>query len=156
MSNNKRSNINFKQKMKNVAREMKSNFVVTTYKKTFDSFSAGIDELRTTCPLAATILGDGELTTTTSARKLLGAFNDKFPCLESGENVFWALDISASRCLLKTNEHVSFGWKYRYTRDKETGKYSISEIEMQVTIMKQNDTITTAATEAGWEAIPNK
>lgn len=153
----KSSTTSFKQSMRNVAREMRKNFVITTYKKSFDDFATGINELKGISSVAANILGvEEELTPTTASQKVMDAFANHFPSVESGENIFWSVDISASKCVVKTNEYVSFGWKYRYNKDRKTGKVTISDIEMQVTILRENPEVTKAATDAGWKAILNK
>ena len=153
----KSSTTSFKQSMKNVAKELRKNFVITTYKKSFDSFSAGINELREISEVAAKILGvEEELTPTTAAQKVMDEFANNFPSVEDGQNIFWSVDISASRCVIKTNDYVSFGWKYRYNRDRKTGETTISDIEMQITILQENPDITKAATDADWKAVLNK
>ena len=147
----------FKQSMRNVAKELRKNFIITTYKKSFDDFSAGIDELRGMSSVVLDVLGkEEELTPTTAAKKVMDSFANNFPSAEDGENIFWSVDISASRCMIKTDKHISFGWKFRYNRDRSTGECTISDIEMQITILRENQDITDEATANGWTAVLNK
>ena len=146
---------NFKNQLKNVSREMRRNFTITTYQKAFDDFAAGIDELRSIDPFIASILGEEELTPDTAAKKMIEAYTNNVPSLENRENIFWSLNSSATKCIVKTNNYISFGWQFKYNA-KNKEEVELSNIVMKVTILRENQEITSKAKELGWEEIPNK
>lgn len=123
---------------------------VSTYTKQYDIFENGIVDLRDLGGVFADILYvDGyEDTPDVAADKMLEAFQNHFPTVE--KNRFWSLNISSTRCMLKTDQKVSFGWKFKYRYDKESETTNISDIEFTITLFGDQGELEENLVNNGW------
>lgn len=162
MSNKKNNfkqnqNDNFKNKMKNISKEMKSAFKITTYTKEFESFEDGINEMCDISTYINTIFSGESVSTPTEASKVLyDLVAENFPDVTEGKNMFWSINMAANKCVVKTNSYISFGWTLKYKRNPETKQNEISNIKMQIAILREDADITRLANELGWSSSENK
>ena len=120
----------------NKYQDKKSLDSVTYYSSSTTDFMKGINEMRDNCDEVAKIIGDVEVLSIPEATELLTKnFLEHVPSLEEKKNLMWSLNVSSTRCILKTGNKVTFGWKLKYNKSKEG--INISEIVFQITLFGQ-------------------
>lgn len=131
---------------------------VKAYTKKVDTFKEAINELKSTYPLFNDILffEEGEeITPLTASLKMMDTFNENFPSITDNVNHLFSINVSSTRCILKTDRRVSFGWKFKYHHDKETGVNEIYDVELMVTTFGTIDLLTPVLENNGWECTFN-
>lgn len=113
-----------------------SNMKITTYEKSFESFTEMIDELKTLHPEMQNIFiyNDEEVNPVDSASDVLEYFSKNTPNIITGKNLPVSLSISANNILLKTAKYFSIKWKFKYDKDG-----NISDIYSNVTVFDRED-----------------
>lgn len=148
MKNNKKINKNQKPSKPYKKPEVK------TYSKKMDSFVDAIEELRNTYPFFNDILNfaEGEeITPKTASEKMLEEFDTNFPSVTDHRNQLYAINISSTRCILKTDKRVSFGWKFKYQYNNETETCDIYDVTLTVTTFGDVDLLTQVLDKNKWE-----
>lgn len=123
---------------------------IRTYKKTFQSFSDGVEELKKISTVAVDIIGNAKNTPEEVSMAMFNAIADNFPTISNNGNVFWSINISTNRCIIKTDKKLSFGWKMKYDYDRETRTNSIFDIEFIITDFGCSNEISEKALRSGW------
>lgn len=131
--------------------------VITTYEKYVTNFEEGINELAKLHPYIAEVMqfNEGEEVNPYYASScMFNAFNNNYPDIEFGKNALWALNISANRCILKTNHKITFGWRLKYKYDRNTRTSEIIDVCMVITAFG-DDVLTDQdkMTENGWTIV---
>lgn len=141
-------------KFKKPNRKPAERFEPVTYTKQFDTFKDGIDELKMMYPLFNEIITlNGEydpLTPADAMACMTQTFMDNLPDVNENENLFWAINASATRCVIKTNHKISFGWKYHYNTKADQKVY---DVEFTITLLGPADKILSASLKNGWTVV---
>lgn len=144
----------FRKDLKSISKQMKKEkFQIKTYTKEFETFEEGIKELMDLNPDILSILGtDVPESPAEAASRMFDCVASNFPNPETGENIFWSINLSANRCVIKTNMFISFGWKLKYTKAAEgEEKNTLTDISMQISLLKENKDLTDNLTELDWK-----
>lgn len=128
--------------------------IVETFEKKFDVFSEGIKALGELHPYIGAIFGVEEgkkLSPYDAAGIMADELNAHFPDIEYGKNTRWSLNLSSTRCILKTSDRISFGWKLKYNYDRVNHITTITEVTIVITafgtdVLNNQRTLT----EDGW------
>lgn len=108
--------------------------IVTYYSQPTDDFMKGIQEMRSGCDIIADIIPFENRTVDDVIESILDEFKYNVPSLETGEDLMWSMNISSTRCVLKTDKKISFGWKLKYDKVPGRKRKRIKEVVMQVTL----------------------
>lgn len=135
-------------KKKNFEKKKKE---VRTYSKMFQNFNDGLGQLMEICQVAYDIIEDADISPEEASSRMFNAIADNFPSIDDRNSSFWSINLSSTRCYIKTNLKVSFGWKFKYHYDV-VSKYNVIEnIEMTITDFDESETIRAMAEEYDWQ-----
>ena len=111
-------------------------------------------------PVIGVCLGCKDITTIDGIRnEMVKSFMENQPDIAAGENMFWQIEASSSKCILKTSSHISFGYKFKYKKNTEAGdKFVIDDsgIEFVIVLFKEDDNIEKALEAAGYKKESDK
>lgn len=136
---------------------------ITNYEKHFNDFASMIIELKSIHPEIDLIFGIMEEDAITPVDSILCLIdycsNGRIPDALTGANLPCALSFSANRASVKTMHFISFGYNFKYNRDKE-----ITDIVANVAVYsKENNSEELLNTidiltnkENGWKEMPPK
>lgn len=93
--------------------------------------------------IGACIGGKGITTLEELREEMIKTFLENQPDLTKGENMFWQIEASSSKCILKTSSNVSFGYKLKYKKNEDDTeeKFVIDKeegIEFTVVLFREN------------------
>lgn len=139
-TNNKGNNNRPKTRMSSFkeAKKYVPKFIPTTYTKCFVTFDEAISEMVEANQVIENIIKSGEYYVPEAvSAKMVDYFQKNFPVVGT-ETQIVSIICSGSRCSLKTREYVAFGYRYKYSKDKETEEITLSNIEAEITLYKEN------------------
>lgn len=126
----------FKNKKQNNFQKPK--VIATTYFMKFDNFNDMINELKRLHPvIGKEIFTYDETSPVDALNDISNWFADRLPNIENGYNLHNQITLSATRVSVKTSSFFSFGWKLKYTKDRE-----IINLEATVTTLEKEGVTT--------------
>lgn len=125
--------------------------VIETYTKEFDAFVFGLTDLKEVNETCESILSDAS-NIDEATNRMVDVFVHHLPSIAAHENTLWSINVASTRCILKTDQRIAFGWKIKYEKDA-AGDTVLTDIEFQVTLFgNTNDVVKTrtALENLGW------
>ena len=160
MKNNKNVNNNKNTKKQYTQKEKKPTMEIITFEKEFDDFGKGIKEMCEAHPYIRSIFEDAYYDTEDNpvpvenlnidevADLMFKEFDSNFPLINSNTERY-SINMSANRCMLKTDKFIAFGYKFKYNNTGE-----VYDIVMTVTLFgkkKDNAGAFDKLEEMGWK-----
>ena len=109
----------------NNKKPMRGTLNIVTYSKSYVNFEDGIKELCSTNSKIFNIFKDhtGSIVGHTSAaevyKRISELMSENLPNPDTRENTLWEFKVSAANVHVKTNQFLSFGWKFKPVATKE-------------------------------------
>ena len=109
----------------NNKKPMRGKLNIVTYSKSYVNFEDGIKELCGTNSKIFNIFKDhtGSIVGHTSAaevyKRISELMSENLPNPDTRENTLWEFKVSAANVHVKTNQFLSFGWKFKPVATKE-------------------------------------
>lgn len=134
------------------------------YKKRFENFSDGVNEMRTISSIFNELVesfyydvidNDGKIEEF-SPDDLAMCFYDyirdnKFPSIHLKDTRFWSISVAANKLYIKTGYKITFGWQFKYKRDQSSGEYVADTYDFVISDIGNDDEIKNIALDLGWE-----
>ena len=120
-----------------------------------DAWQAALDVLLgLDVPIINEILEPG-LDIDGATRAMLNAYLENQPQLMTGTNFFWTISTTATKCTIKTDQFVTFGWNVRdYLRANRDYEANIKGVDLFVTLHRPDNTIADMLSMNGFELLP--
>lgn len=143
-------------------KQQRSKFEPVTFKKSFDAFDAGLNEVRSIDEYINCIFVDYEdqeridpITTTEEAKKaIVKDLLENIPEFNNADTKFQALNISSNKVSYKLSTGVSFGWKSTFNKEDSVTTYEFTITALTYSELKYLRE--TFETMAGWEPVEKK
>lgn len=117
-----------------------------------------IEDLANVHPVIGTCIGGKAIITLTEMREeMVKEFLANQPDMVAGENMFWQIEASSSKCILKTSSNISFGYRFKYKKNEDVGDKFVIDldagIEFTVVLFRENELSEKKLVDAGYEKV---
>lgn len=152
MGNYNKFNNNKKRGPKQQQNNQRQKKEIRTYTKQFDVFEDALSELLAISVTAAEIIGEGITTPDDASMQMFNYIANNYPTADNRRTLHNSINMSSTRCYVKTCNGVSFGWKLKYKYDRETATVSYNSIEMTIIDFNEDVDVLESANYYGWES----